>query len=235
MLQNIHAQQNWGQELLNPLKSRDFPPDFGNSSSLGCSIYQLTFICNWKIVSAALKGVCFHFVVGLSYPFLKDRGINCLVFRHRSIVVLLTDWKLDGEWKSTIRSNPPRFARRVIPYCTFPCCSSGSPQACKKGSSSVRRSEDGCTATRGAHTEPRWSVSKAGYAWDFCRLRRDSLVEAQKTARATNNFSYYFVLLVDQLRSKTYCMFYIRGHFILNKCNEICPGLNAVAKFFPQF
>ena len=32
------------QELLNPLKSRDFSPDFGNSSSLGCSIYQLTFI-----------------------------------------------------------------------------------------------------------------------------------------------------------------------------------------------
>ena len=92
------------KSFLNPLKSRDFSPDFGNSSSLGCSIYQLTFICNWKIVSAALKGVCFHFVVGLSYPFLKDSGINCLVFRRRSIVVLLTDWKLDGEWKSTIRA-----------------------------------------------------------------------------------------------------------------------------------
>lgn len=131
--------------------------------------------------------------------------------------------------------NPPRFVRRVIPYCTFPCCSSRSPQACKKGSSSVRRSQDGCTATRGAHTKPRWSVSKAGYAWDFCRLRRNSLVEAKKTARATNNFSYYFVSLVDQIGSKTYCMFYIRGHFIVNKCNEICSGLNALAKFFPQF
>lgn len=42
-------------------------------------------------VSAALKGAWFRFVVGLSYPFLKDRGKNCLVFRRRSIVVLLTD------------------------------------------------------------------------------------------------------------------------------------------------
>lgn len=49
-------------------------------------------------VSAALKGACFRFVVGLSYPFLKDRGKNCLVFRRRSIVVLLTDLKLDGEF-----------------------------------------------------------------------------------------------------------------------------------------
>ena len=110
-----------------------------------------------------------------------------------------------------------------VPYYTFPCCSSGSTQACKKGSSSVRRSHGGCMATSGAHTEPRWSVSKAGYPWDFCRLRGNSLIEAQKTARATNNFSYnfsyYFVLLVDQIRSKTYCTSYMWGHFILNKCN----------------
>ena len=42
-------------------------------------------------VSAALKGACVRFVVGLSYPFLKDRGKNCLFFRRHSIVVLLTD------------------------------------------------------------------------------------------------------------------------------------------------
>ena len=167
-------------------------------------------------------------------PFLEGQGNKLSCFRRRSIVVLLTDWKLDEEWKSTIQSNPPRFAHRVIPYCTFPCCSSGSPQACKKGSSSVRRSQDGCTAARGAHTEPRWSVSKVGYAWDFCRMRRDSLMEAQKTARATNNFSYYSVLLVDQIRSKTYCMFYIRGHFIeqmqrdLSRIERSCEIFSAV-------
>lgn len=124
-----------------------------------------------------------------------------------------------------------------MPYYTFPCCSSGSTQACKKGSSSVRRSYDGCTATRGAHTEPRWSVSKAGYPWDFCRLWGDGgqSYRGEKTARVTNNFSDYFVLLVDQIRSKTYCTSYMRGHFILNKCNEICLGLNAVAKSFSQF
>lgn len=124
-----------------------------------------------------------------------------------------------------------------MPYYTFPCCLSGSTQACKKGSSSVRRSYDGCTATRGAHTEPRWSVSKikSGLPVGFLQVVGGQSYRGEKTARATNNFSDYFELLVDQIRSKTYCTSYMRGHFILNKCNEICLGLNAVAKSFSQF
>ena len=76
---------------------------------------------------------------------------------------------------------------------------------------------------------------ESGLPVGFLQVVGGKSYRGEKTARATNNFSDYFVLPVDQIRSKTYCTSYMRGHFILNKCNEICLALNAVAKSFSQF